>query len=80
MIKQLIRTNPALTSNYKFVITSNDLMYLESYDANYNLANIKYKHFLVPTNSWLSERLSTNLKKLITLPIHRRSIKQFLQK
>ena len=59
MIKQLIRTNPALTSNYKFVITSNDLMYLESYDANYNLANIKYKHFLVPTNSWLSERLST---------------------
>ncbi len=64
MIKQLIRTNPALTSNYKFIVTSDDKMYLESYDANYTLSNIKYKHFLVPTNSWLSERVSAFYKGL----------------
>jgi hypothetical protein len=49
----LIRTNPALTSNVKLVISKDYKMYLESYNANDTLRNERFKHFLIkPEEFW----------------------------
>ena len=48
---QLIRTNPRLTTNIKFVVSSDDNLYLESFNASSDLSKDKYKHYLLKTNS-----------------------------
>ena len=42
---QLIRTDPALTSNVKVVVDSNYNLYLETYSVNQTLSDNIYKHF-----------------------------------
>ena len=42
---QLVRTNPALTTNIKVVVASDYSMYLESFDTNKQLSDLVYKHF-----------------------------------
>ena len=44
---QLLRTNPALTTNIKLVVTSDYKLYLESFDTNTQLSDQKFKHFLI---------------------------------
>jgi len=39
---QLIRTNPALTTNVKLVVSSDYKLYLESFDTNKQLSDQKY--------------------------------------
>ena len=46
----IIRTNPKLTSNVKLIADSNDLLYLESFDANRELSKSKYKGYKVSSN------------------------------
>jgi hypothetical protein len=41
----LLRTNVALTSNFKIVISSDDNLYLESFDSNTELSSTKYKKY-----------------------------------
>lgn len=55
--KYLLRTNPALTTNIKLVISSDDKLYLESYDANDSLSDVKYKHIPITDTSYLSEHI-----------------------
>lgn len=54
----LLRTNPALTTNVKLVINSDYKLYLESYNANRELSDKKYKKFKIEPDSFLSERLA----------------------
>lgn len=51
----VIRTTPSLTGNIKIVFTTNDLIYLESFDSDKNLSNIKFKHKLINPNNYLSD-------------------------
>jgi len=53
----LIRTNPALTTNVKIVITSNNDLYLESYSANRTLSEERFKHFKINKENWLFEEI-----------------------
>ena len=46
----LVRTNPKLTGNVKIVSDSNDVLYLESFNATPELAKSKYKGFTVSSN------------------------------
>jgi hypothetical protein len=55
--KQLLRANPALTANYKLVVTSDYKLFLESYDSNAQLSDVKYKRFAINEEAYLSERL-----------------------
>ena len=48
---QLLRTNPKLTTNVKLTVDSNGSIWLNSIDANEQLANQKYKRFAVNENS-----------------------------
>lgn len=45
---QLLRTNPRLTTNIKLLVSSDDKLYLESFDTNKQLNDVKYKH--IPVN------------------------------
>jgi len=47
---QLLRTNPALTTNIKLVVSADYKLYLESFDTNSQLSNQKYKHYTVAKN------------------------------
>ncbi len=53
----IVRTNPALTSNVKLVISSDYKMYLESFDANDTLRNERFKHFLIKYDEYWKEVL-----------------------
>jgi hypothetical protein len=53
----LIRTNPKLSTNIKLIIDSNDNLYLESFNANKELSNSKFKAFKVDPNSNYSRDL-----------------------
>ena len=44
---QLIRTNPALTTNMNVVVNSNYAIYLETIDTNKQLSSMDYKHYFV---------------------------------
>ena len=44
---QLLRTNPALTTNVKLIVSSSSKLYLESFNTNKQLSDLKYKHFLL---------------------------------
>lgn len=57
-LKQLIRTNVALTSNYKLVVDEQYGLFLESYNSNPVLSQERYKHFRIFEDSSLAERLS----------------------
>ena len=54
---QLLRTNPALTTNIKLVVSSDYKLYLESFDTNKQLSNQKYKHFLINKNSLYEDQI-----------------------
>lgn len=62
--KQLLRTNPALTANFKLVVNADYKLYLESYDSNANLSDQKYKHFSVNDTSYLTERVPSFFRGL----------------
>ena len=47
----LLSTNPKLTTNIKIIVDSNNNIYLESFNANQELTNYKYKGFKVNYNS-----------------------------
>jgi hypothetical protein len=53
----LIRTNPALTTNVKIVITGEYNIYLESFLVNSGLNDNRYKHFEVKVTDYLYESL-----------------------
>ena len=44
---QLLRTNPALTTNIKLVVSSDYKLYLESFDTNKQLSDQKFKHVTI---------------------------------
>ena len=54
---QLLRTNPALTTNIKLVVSSDYKLYLESFDTNKQLSDQKYKHFLINKNNLYEDQI-----------------------
>jgi hypothetical protein len=56
--RPLLRTNPKLSTNVKIVVDESDRIYLESIDANRNLANSGYKKWELDKNSKYSFDLS----------------------
>ncbi len=54
---QLLRTNPALTTNIKLVVTSNYKLYLESFDTNKQLSDQKFKHYLINKNNLYEDQI-----------------------
>ena len=61
---QLLRTNPALTTNIKLVVGSDYKLYLESFDTNKQLSDQKYKHFSINKNNLYEERIVKFFKGL----------------
>lgn len=57
---QLVRTNPKLTGNVKFTIDSNDNMWLNTIDANDELAKDQYKKVAIDS----TKSLAANMFKL----------------
>lgn len=62
----LLRANPALTTNVKIVVDSDYNLYLESYSANRELGDKKYKKYLINSDVFLSERIASFYKGLPT--------------
>jgi hypothetical protein len=60
----LLRANPALTTNVKLMVDSEYNLYLESYSANRELSDKKYKKYLITTDSFLSQRIASFYKGL----------------
>ena len=54
---QLLRTNPALTTNIKLVVSSGYTLYLESFNTNMQLSDQKFKHFLINKNSLYEDQV-----------------------
>ena len=54
---QLIRTNTSLTTNVKLVVTSEDMLYLESFNSSNELNDIKYKHYLLSKDDYLEDKI-----------------------
>jgi hypothetical protein len=54
---QLIRTNPALTTNIKLVVNADYKLYLESFDTNKQLSDQKYKHFLINKDNLYEDQI-----------------------
>lgn len=61
---QLIRTNPRLTTNIKLVVSSDDNLYLESFDSNKELSDQKYKHKLLNNSAILENEFPKFYDKL----------------
>lgn len=61
---QLLRTNPLLTTNIKIVISSGDTLYLESFDTNKSLSDIRYKHFIFNSKTLLEDLIPSFYKNL----------------
>lgn len=55
---QLLKTNPALTSNVKVVVTSDYRLYFESINSNKELGATKYKHFGLSKNSLIEDKIN----------------------
>jgi hypothetical protein len=55
----LLRANPALTTNYKLVVDTQYNLYLESYSANRELSDKKFKKFQITADSFLSQRIAS---------------------
>lgn len=60
----LLRSNPSLTTNVKLVCDSSYNLYLESYSANKELSDNKYKKQQISPDSFISERLANFYKDL----------------
>lgn len=54
---QLLRTNPALTTNIKIVVNSEYKLFLESFDTNKQLSNQKFKHFSISKNNLYEDQI-----------------------
>jgi hypothetical protein len=54
---QLLRTNPALTTNIKLVVTPDYKLYLESFDTNKQLSDQKFKHFQINKNNLYEDQV-----------------------
>jgi hypothetical protein len=54
---QLLRTNPALTTNVKLIVNSDYKLYLESFDTNKQLLDEKFKHFSISKNHLYEEQV-----------------------
>lgn len=54
----LLRANPKLTTNYKLVVDRKYNLYLESYNTNTELADKRFKKFLINSESFISQRLA----------------------
>jgi hypothetical protein len=61
---QLLRTNPALTTNIKLVVSSDYKLFLESFDTNKQLSDQKYKHFPISKNSLYEDQIIKFYDKL----------------
>ena len=61
---QLLRTNPALTTNIKLVVNADYKLYLESFDTNKQLSDEKYKHFSISKNHLYEEQIVNFYKGL----------------
>lgn len=55
----LLRANPALTTNVKLVVDTQYNLYLESYSANRELSDKKFKKFQITADSFLSQRIAS---------------------
>jgi hypothetical protein len=53
----LLRTNPALTTNIKVVVTSDQQLFLESYKANRTLTEERFNHFSINKDSYLFDEI-----------------------
>ena len=56
--KPLLRTNPKLSTNVKLVVDSSDNIYLDSFNANQNLSDSKYKRYELSKDSSYAYDLS----------------------
>lgn len=54
----LLRTNPALTTNVKLVVSKKYDLFLESYNTNRELSNDRFKKFNIRPEDFLSERIA----------------------
>ena len=54
---QLLRTDPALTTNIKLVVSSDYKLYLESFDTNKQLSDQKFKHFQINKNNLYEDQI-----------------------
>ena len=54
---QLLRTNTALTTNIKLVVSSDYKLYLESFDTNKQLSDQKFKHYLINKSNLYEEQI-----------------------
>jgi hypothetical protein len=54
---QLLRTNPALTTNIKLVVSSDYKLYLESFDTNAQLSDQKFKHVTINKNNLYEDQI-----------------------
>lgn len=54
---QLLRTNPLLTTNLKVVVTSDYNLYLESFNSNVELSNVKFKHYKMSKTDYLENKI-----------------------
>ena len=61
---QLIRTNPLLTTNFKVVVSSDYSLYLESFNTNAELNNVKYKHYAMYKSELLENKIPSFYNKL----------------
>jgi len=55
----LLRANPALTTNVKLVVDSKYNLFLESYNANKELSDNKFKRYQINSSAFLSERIAS---------------------
>lgn len=53
--KSLLKTNVALTTNIKLVVSSDYKLYLESIDSHPQLSDTRYKHYLINKDVFLDE-------------------------
>jgi len=60
----LLRTNPLLTTNFKVVVTSDYNLYLESFNTNNELSNVKFKHFKMQKTDFLENKIPYFYKNL----------------
>ena len=61
---QLIRTNTSLTTNVKLIVTSKDLLYLESFNSSAELSDIDYKHYRLNKGDYLEDKIPAFYNKL----------------
>ena len=61
---QIIRTNPALTTNMCIVVSDDYNLYLESFRINKQLSDERFKHFSISKESFIEDQLPIFYKGL----------------